>query len=139
MKVFLVDTNVIVDVLTQDPIWSGWSSETVQRCADTGTLAINPIIYAELSLGFERVEDLEAALPVSDWRRLPLPWPAAFLAGRSFAAYRRRGGTRHAPLPDFYIGAHAALEGLTLVTRDTARYRSYYPRLDLIAPDQIRT
>ncbi len=137
MTRFLIDTNVILDVLTADPAWSGWSSATLMRCAELGTVAINPIIYAELAVGFARIEDLDAALPASDWQRLPLPWAAGFVAGRSFGEYRRRGGARNAPLPDFYIGAHAAVEGLTLVTRDVGRYRTYFPRLEIVAPPVI--
>ncbi len=104
------------------------------RQADAGPLVLNPIIYAEAAARFERIEDLEAALPGSYFERRPLPWEAAFLAGRSFVAYRRRGGKRRSPLPDFYIGAHALVEGLTLLTRDPARYRTYFPKLRLIAP-----
>ena len=97
-------------------------------------LAINPIIYAEISIRFERIEDLEATLPASEISRLPLPWEAAFLAGKCFVKYRRNRGARRSPLPDFYIGAHAAVEGLALLTRDARRYRTYFPRLELISP-----
>ncbi len=134
MKRFLVDTNVILDVLTRDPVWCVWSTAALERCIDQGPVAINPIIYAELAAGFPRIEDLEASLPSPDWIRLPLPWLAGFLAGRSFSEYRRRGGKRPTPLPDFYIGAHAAVEGLVLVTRDSTRYRTYFPRLELVTP-----
>lgn len=92
------------------------------------------MIYAEVSVGFERIEDLEVALPPHAFRRDPLPWEAAFLAGKSFQQYRRRGGERRSPLPDFYIGAHAAVAGMTLLTRDAAQYRTYFPRLELITP-----
>jgi len=98
------------------------------------TLAINPIIYAEVSIRFDRIEDLEATLPEADFRRLPLPWEAAFLAGKCFVRYRRRRGTRRSPLPDFYIGAHAAVAGVTLLTRDAGRYRGYFPGLELVSP-----
>jgi hypothetical protein len=131
---YLVDTNVIVDILTRDPRWFEWSAETLRASADVGPLAINPIIYAELSVGFERIEDLELALPDADWARLALPWAAGFLAGRCFGQYRRRGGRRPRPLPDFYIGAHAAVEELTLITRDVSRFRTYFPTVELIAP-----
>lgn len=134
MRRFLVDTNVIVDILSRDPRWLEWSAATLRACGDTGPLAINPIIYAELSVGFERIEDLEQALPEADWARLPLPWSAGYLAGRCFGQYRRRGGTRVRPLPDFYIGAHAAVEGLTLITRDVSRFRTYFPTVELVAP-----
>lgn len=134
MRRFLVDTNVIVDILSRDPTWFGWSSDTLGRCASEGPIGINPIIYAELAVGFPRIEELDAALPEPDWSRLALPWPAGFLAGRCFVEYRRRGGTRPSPLPDFYIGAHAAVDGLTVITRDPARYRSYFPRVELVEP-----
>jgi hypothetical protein len=130
----LVDSNVLLDVLEEDPAWFPWSSEHLAACAEDSTLVINPVIYAEVSIGFERIEELEAALPPDAFERRPLPWEAAFLAGRSFLAYRRSGGARRSPLPDFFIGAHAAVEGLALLTRDPDRYRTYYPRLRLIAP-----
>lgn len=95
---------------------------------------INPIIYAEVAAGFERIEDLDEALPAHYYRRFPLPFEAAFFAGQCFVSYRRRGGDRRSPLPDFYIGAHAALAGLTLLTRDARRYRRYFPKLRVIAP-----
>jgi hypothetical protein len=134
VSVVLVDSSVLLDVLTEDPSWAGWSSEALERCGDENELAINPIIYAEVSIRFERIEDLDAALPDAEFRRLPLPFEAGFLAGKSYLRYRRRGGLRGAPLPDFYIGAHAAVSGFTLLTRDTARYRTYFPRLRVIAP-----
>lgn len=99
-------------------------------------LVINPIIYAELSVGFERIEELDEVLPADSFRRDPLPWEAAFLAGKCFLAYRRQGGSRRSPLPDFYIGAHAAVMGLPLLTRDARRYRTYFPSLRLLAPDE---
>lgn len=134
MRRFLVDTNVIVDVLSRDPIWFGWSADMLARCAAEGPLAINPIIYAELAVGFPRVEVLDAALPEPDWVRLPLPWHAGFLAGRCFGAYRKRGGSRSSPLPDFYIGAHAAMDDLVVLTRDAARFRTYFPNVQVVAP-----
>lgn len=130
----LVDSNVLLDVMTSDPNWSAWSGDALAECAEHSPLAINPLIYAEVSIRFDRIEDLEDALPEGDFRRLPLPWEAAFLAGKSLVRYRRRRGARASPLPDFYIGAHAAVAGLTLLTRDAARYRSYFPGLELIAP-----
>lgn len=134
MNLVLVDSNVILDVLTDDPRWSAWSAEALDHAADERGLAINPIIYAEVSIGFDRIEALEEALPPSYFERLPLPWEAAFLTGRCFIQYRKRGGTRRSPLPDFYIGAHAAVSGLTLLTRDATRYRTYFPKLDIISP-----
>jgi predicted nucleic acid-binding protein len=97
-------------------------------------LIINPVIYAEVSVGFDRIEDVDDALPASYYRRLPLPFEAAFLAGQCFVKYRRRGGDRRSPLPDFYIGAHAAIAGFTLLTRDARRYKTYFPSLRIIAP-----
>jgi predicted nucleic acid-binding protein len=130
----LVDSNVLLDVLGEDPAWFEWSSQALAETADRSRLAINPVVYAEVSVGFDRIEALDTALPAGVFTRLPLPWPAAFLAGRCFVAYRRAGGERRSPLPDFYIGAHAAVEGLRLLTRDARRYRTYLPRLELIAP-----
>jgi predicted nucleic acid-binding protein len=132
----LVDSNVILDIVTEDPRWGEWSSSMLASCAETGMLVINPIIYAEVSVGFERIEDLEGILPADSFRRDPLPWEAAFLAGKCFLTYRRRGGTRRSPLPDFYIGAHAAVAGLPLLTRDPRRYRTYFPHLRLLAPPE---
>ncbi|HVR11583.1 MAG TPA: type II toxin-antitoxin system VapC family toxin [Thermoanaerobaculia bacterium] len=136
MSSVLVDSNVILDVLTDDPRWGEWSSSMLARCADRGMLVINPLIYAEISIGCERIEQLDAALPADSFRRDPLPWEAGFLAGKCFLEYRRRGGIRRSPLPDFYIGAHAAVTGLPLLTRDTQRYRTYFPHLRLLAPPE---
>lgn len=130
----LVDSNVLLDVLTEDPNWLSWSADALADQAERDVLAINPIIYAEVSVGFLRIEDLEAALPSPTFHLLALPWEAAFLAGKCFVAYRRRGGLRSSPLPDFYIGAHAAVSGMTLLTRDAKRYRTYFPKLRLVAP-----
>lgn len=130
----LVDSNVIIDVMSDDPIWRGWSEAALVEAADHGEIAINPIIYAEISFGFDAAGALDEALSVGDFKRLPLPYEAAFIAGRAFVEYRRRGGARTSPLPDFYIGAHAAIAGLDLLTRDPRRYRGYFPGLTLIAP-----
>ena len=130
----LVDSSVILDILTEDENWFAWSAETLAACAQANILAVNPIIYAEVSIRFEKVEDLDAALPSTYFRRLPLPWEAAFLAGKCFLDYRRKGGRKRSPLPDFYIGAHAEVGGMTLLTRDAARYRTYFPALRIIAP-----
>ena len=130
----LVDSNVLLDVATADPIWAEWSSEILARTADEAVLVINPLIYAEVSVGFISIEALEAALPAVVYRRDDLPYEAAYLAGKCFLRYRQGGGARRSPLPDFYIGAHAAVAGYRLLTRDEARYRTYFPKLDLIAP-----
>ena len=135
MSRVLVDSNVLLDVFSEDPAWFAWSSETLADLAERSVLVVNPIIYSEVSVQFDRVEELEDALPAGRFHREPLPWEAAFLAGKCFVAYRRRGGERRSPLPDFYIGAHAAVRGMALLTRDATRYRTYFPRLQLIAPD----
>ncbi len=130
----LVVSNVLLDILTNDPTWSAWSATALERCANEGLLYINPIIYAEVSIRFNSVEELEAALPEESFRRLPLSPEAAFLAGKAFLRYRRHGGQQTTPLPDFFIGAHAAVAGMRLLTRDARRYRTYFPTLPLIAP-----
>jgi predicted nucleic acid-binding protein len=130
----LVDANVLLDVATDDPERAERSGAALARVANETALAINPIVYAEVSVGYDRIEDLDAALPPETFVRLPLPWAAGFLAGKCFVRYRRAGGMRRSPLPDFYIGAHAALEGFPLLTRDTRRYRTYFPRLQLVTP-----
>lgn len=134
MGAVLVDSNVLLDILTEDPRWFPWSANALAQAAETDVLVINPLIYAEVSVRFARIEDLDEALPEALFRRDALPWESGFLAGKSFVAYRRGGGARRSPLPDFYIGAHAALRGMTLLTRDATRYRTHYPRLPLIAP-----
>ncbi len=130
----LVDSNVVLDLVNRDAEWLDWSASALERAAASSRVLINPIIYAEISIRFDRIEDLEAAVPLSYFERRPLPWEAAFLAGKCFVQYRKRGGTKVAPLPDFYIGAHAAVEGLTPLTRDARRYRAYFPKLSIIAP-----
>jgi predicted nucleic acid-binding protein len=129
----LVDSNVLLDLFTADPRWCDWSETQLADALDRAETLINPIIYAEISIGFERIEELERALP-DELAREALPWEAAFLAGKSFLEYRRRGGPKRSPLPDFYIGAHAAVTGRALLTRDPRRYRSLFPRLELISP-----
>ncbi len=134
MAPVLVDSNVLIDVLQEDPRWFDWSSAALERTARVAALVINPIVYAEVSLAFDTVEELDAALPRSRVEREPLPFEAGFLAGRAFQVHRRRGGARMTPLPDFYIGAHAAIAGYSVLTRDAARYRTYFPTVDVIAP-----
>ena len=130
----MVDSNVLLDLMTEDTRWFSWSAEAVEKAADRFRLVINPIIYAEVSIRYSRIEDLEAALPKAMLDREQIPYEAAFLAGKCFLVYRQRGGAKRSPLPDFFIGAHAAVAGYRLLTRDAARYRSYFPRLALIAP-----
>ncbi len=134
MAATLVDSNVVLDVLTEDDEWFDWSADRLTDAASSGPIVINPIIYAEVSARFERIDELEEALPADYYRRVPLPWEAAFLAGQCFVKYRRKGGERRSPMPDFYIGAHAAISGLTLLTRDARRYRTYFPRLRIVSP-----
>ncbi len=134
MTAVLVDSNVLLDVVTADPVWGDWSRSTLEKTADRSVLVINPLIFAEVSVGFDAIEDLDAALPAQLYRREALPYEAAFLAGKVFLQYRRGGGTKRSPLPDFYIGAHAAIGGYRLLTRDASRYRTYFPTLELVAP-----
>ncbi|MGO9898122.1 MAG: type II toxin-antitoxin system VapC family toxin [Solirubrobacteraceae bacterium] len=129
----LVDSNVLLDLFTGDSRWREWSEMRLAEAFDRGPTLINPIVYAEISISFERIEELEQALP-PELEREALPWEAAFLAGKCFLEYRRRGGERRSPLRDFYIGAHAALTGRALLTRDAGRYRSLFPRIELISP-----
>jgi predicted nucleic acid-binding protein len=134
-----VDSNILLDVATNDPNWGGWSSRALAEVAEHTALIINPIIYAEVSIGYATIEALDVGLPASLYQREPLPWDAAFLAGKSFLLYRRRGGARTSPLPDFYIGAHAAIGGLALLTRDATRYRTYFPTVEILAPTKRST
>lgn len=131
----LIDSNVLLDIMTEDARWFGSSSEKLSECAEENVLAIDPVIYAEVSIRFERIEELEAALPENLIERLPIPWEAAFLAGKCFRDYRKRGGERTSTLPDFFIGAHAVIEGMSLPTRDTRRYATCFPNLALITPE----
>lgn len=127
----LVDSNVLLDIATNDTTWSEWAANALAECAEYAALIINPIIYAEVSVGFSTIEALDAALPSRIYRREPLPWEAGFLAGKCFLSYRKKSGTKKSPLPDFYIGAHAAIENLALLTRDAARFRSYFSKLSV--------
>jgi len=130
----MVDSNVLLDVLTDDPAWADWSGEMIAVSMHDGRLVINPIVYAEVSVGFDRIEDLDDVLPESDFEREPLPFEAGFLAGKAYVAYRSSGGTRRSPLPDLYIGAHATVRGYSLLTRDAKRYQAYFPALEILAP-----
>jgi len=134
MTAVMVDSNALLDILTKDPLWYSWSAATVESAADRFRLVINAVIYAEVSVRYSRIEDLDAALPNTMFEREAIPYEAAFLAGKSFLAYRRREGKKRSPLPDFFIGAHAAVAGYRLLTRDAVRYRTYFPKLPLITP-----
>jgi hypothetical protein len=135
MTAVLVDSNVILDLFSEDPQWWPWSSRALQDAATEGRLLVNPVVYGEISFRFESIEDLEHALPPIIERE-SIPYEAAFLAGKAFVTYRRRAGMagKTSLLPEFYIGAHAAIRGYRLLTRDIARYRTYFPKLTLIAP-----
>jgi len=130
----LFDTNVLLDIATADPVWLSWSENEFRAAAAQGPIPINPIIYAELAPAFASAADLEQWLDAAVFQRLSLPYDAGWIAAQAFLKYRRSGGTKTSPLPDFYIGAHAEVEGHMLVTRDAARYRTYFPNVPLITP-----
>ena len=132
--VTLIDSCVLLDVITADERWADWSAEQIAAAMDGGRVVINPIVYAEISVGYETLEELEDLLPASDYEREPLPYVAGFAAGKAFVRYRRSGGDKRSPLPGFYIGAHAAVKGYRLLTRDAARYRTYFPTVRIVAP-----
>jgi predicted nucleic acid-binding protein len=132
--VLLVDTNVLLDVVTNDPIWADWSQRQLEKLALETRLAVNPVVYAELSIGYQRIEEVEAILATTGVEVEEIPRAALFLAGKTFHEYRARGGTRTGALPDFFIGAHAVVRGVGLLTRDTRRYRTYFPTIILITP-----
>lgn len=130
----LIDSNILLDIASEDPDWFGWSSQTVAAEGMSSELAINPVIYAEASVRYTSPVEFDEAFPPEFFRREPLPYAAAFLAGKAQLAYRNRGGQRTSTLPDFFIGAHAAVAGFRLLTRDAKRYRTYFPTVELIAP-----
>jgi len=136
--VTLIDTNVLLDLVTDDPLWAQWSIDQLEAASLRGPLLINDVVYAELSVRYERIEAVEAALSEAGIAVAPMPRAALFLAGKVFASYRRAGGTRTGVLPDFFIGAHAAVSELPLLTRDSGRYGRYFPSLALIAPEAPR-
>jgi len=130
----LVDSCVILDVATGDPRWADWSAGRIAEALDGGRVVINPLIYAEVSVGYSSVEELDDLLPAGDYQREPLPYRAGFAAGKAYLRYRRSSGGKRSPTPDFYIGAHAAVAGYRLLTRDASRYQTYFPKLELIVP-----
>ena len=130
----MVDSCVLLDVFTRDPRWYRWSADTLAQLAERDRLVINPVIYSEISVNFDRIELLEDELPADTFEFRPIPREAAFLAGKCFLQYKRRGGNRPLPLPDFFIGAHAAVAGMPLATRDATRFKKYFPKLELIRP-----
>lgn len=131
----LVDSCVLIDVLADDPAWADWSIDQLEKQGQRGPLVINPLILAEISPRYERADDLEAALAGLPLVREHLPWDAAFLAGQAFRVYRLGDGVKTSPMPDFYIGAHALVRGMSLLTRNVKRYRSYFPKLSIIGPE----
>ena len=134
MTPVLIDSNILLDIFEDDVQWADWAESTLNHYAESHTLSINPIVYAEVSIGFARIEELETAVAGCGIQVLAIPKESLFLAGKAFLTYKRRGGTRRSPLPDFFIGAHAAVSGLILISRDASRYRSYFPQVQLIAP-----
>jgi predicted nucleic acid-binding protein len=130
----LVDTNVLLDIATNDPIWATWSIDNLDSAAMLGPVVVNSVVYAEFSVGYERIEDVDRLLAEVDIGWSDIPREALFLAGKAFRSFRRQGGVRMGVLPDFFIGAHAAVSGLTLLTRDAGRYRTYFPKVRLLSP-----
>ncbi|MDO9529727.1 MAG: type II toxin-antitoxin system VapC family toxin [Syntrophales bacterium] len=134
MKGVLVDSNIVLDVFLNDPKWADWSESKLDEYDQLGILYINSIVYSEISIGFERIEDLEFAIVKAGLQMLEIPKEALFLAGKIYLKYKKRKGTKRTPLPDFYIGAQAAVQNLDLITRDVSRYQSYFPTVKLITP-----
>ena len=134
MKGVLVDSNIILDVFTDDPHWADWSESALEEYSNFSMLYINSIVYSEISIGFDRIEDLESAITKAGFQILDIPKEALFLAGKAYLKYKRSEGAKRSPLPDFFIGAHAAVLNMDLITRDVSRYRSYFPTVKLIAP-----
>ena len=137
MRGILVDSNIILDVFLDDPNWADWSESKLEEFSSMTKLFINPVVYSEVSISFKRIEDLEAALNRGGFQMLEIPKEALFLAGKAYLKYRKKRGTKRSPLPDFYIGAQAAILGMDLITRDESRYRTYFPTVKLISPKQI--
>jgi len=134
MKGVLVDSNVVLDVFLNDPKWADWSESKLDEYDQLGILYINSIVYSEISIGFDRIEDLESAIARAGFQMLEIPKEALFLAGKAYLKYKKRKGTKRTPLPDFFIGAQAAVQNLDLITRDVSRYQSYFPTVKLISP-----
>ncbi len=137
MNGILVDSNVILDVFLDDPNWAAWSEAKLEKYSSTTRLFINPVIYSEVSIGFKRIEEMESVINRSGFQMLEIPKEALFLAGKAFLKYRKNRGTKRSPLPDFYIGAQAAIFDMDLITRDVPRYRTYFPTVRLISPKMI--
>jgi len=137
MRGVLVDSNIILDVFLDDPNWAEWSASKLEKFSATTKLFINSVVYSEVSIGFNRIEELESALNRAGFQLLEIPKEALFLAGKAFLKYRKNRGTKRSPLPDFYIGAQAAVFEMALITRDVVRYRTYFPTVRLISPQTM--
>lgn len=135
MNGILVDSSVLIDVATENAVWTGRSRQAIEFVGRDRELIINPIVFAEVSVPFDRVEEIDERLPNDVFRREDIPWEAAFLAGKAFVSYRRRGGERSSPLPDFFIGAHAAVRGYGLLTRNPKGFQTYFPTVEVFVPD----
>jgi hypothetical protein len=136
MASYLVDSSALLDIFTADPVWAEWSIRELEKAWADGTVFIDPIVYSEISIRFSRIEDLEAAIAESGLLWSEVPREALFLAGKAFMSYRKAGGTKANPLPDFFIGAHAAVSDLVLITRDPKRMRTHFPKLRVICPEE---
>jgi len=134
MKGVLVDSNIVLDVFLNDPKWADWSESKLDEYDQLGILYINSIVYSEISISFTRIEDLESAIAKAGLQMLEIPKEALFLAGKAYLKYKKRKGTKRTPLPDFFIGAQAAVQNLDLITRDVSKYQSYFPTVKLITP-----
>jgi len=137
MRGILVDSNIILDVFLDDPNWAEWSVSKLEKFSTITKLFINPIVYSEVSTGFKKIEELESVLNRAGFQMLDIPKEALFLAGKAFLKYRKNRGAKKSPLPDFYIGAHAAILEMELITRDESRYRTYFPTVKLISPRKM--
>lgn len=135
MNGVLIDSNVLLDLFTNDPHWADWSESVLERYNQTNTLYINTIVYTEISIGFERIEEVEEAISSLGIKVLEIPREALFLTGKAYIKYRKNKGTKNSPLPDFFIGAHAAVSQLDLITRDLSKYKTYFPQVNLIHPE----
>lgn len=135
MNGVLIDSCILLDLFTNDPYWGDWSESILEKYSQTNTLYINSIIYTEISIGFEKIEEVEEAIDSMDIKVLEMPREALFLTGKAFLKYRRNKGTKNSPLPDFFIGAHSAVSQFSLITRDLSKYRTYFPQVNLISPE----
>jgi len=135
MNGILIDSCILLDLFTNDPNWANWSENILDKYSQTNTLFINSTVYIEISIGFKKIEELERAISELGIKVLEIPREALFLTGKAFLKYRRKKGTKNSPLPDFFIGAHASVSRLSLVTRDVAKYKTYFPQLNLVCPD----